>query len=255
MKFAKKAFSLAELLLCIAIISIITAMGITIGKQSTEKAYNLYFYTGFTNLWDAIYYLENNDFYYVNPADENHSDKGITSTPIFRTKLNNFFNGKPPSRALADGGTTVVTENGIRYSIGNRDANNIYPILMSVPCAKTRAFPNGERRAQLYYDKNHGILIPGTDGDVDLQRNISLLPTFIQRGDAVEIVNDDGTTTFRRRIYYSFRDSYCTLNRPRIILSDGTTVITCNDGTFAETAYEIGRSNNGAIMFESPNKI
>lgn len=50
----KKGFSLAELLLCIAIIGVVSAMGMTITKHSSDKAYNLYYYTGYINLYNAI---------------------------------------------------------------------------------------------------------------------------------------------------------------------------------------------------------
>ncbi len=54
MKKLKRAFTLAELLLCIGIIGIVSAMGMVITKHTTEKAYQLYYYTGYINLYNAI---------------------------------------------------------------------------------------------------------------------------------------------------------------------------------------------------------
>lgn len=54
MKNFKRAFTLAELLLCIGIIGIVSAMGMVITKHTTDKAYQLYYYTGYINLYNAI---------------------------------------------------------------------------------------------------------------------------------------------------------------------------------------------------------
>ena len=50
----KYGFSLMELLLVLAIISIISVMGIQLTKHSTDKAYNLYYYSGYINLYNSI---------------------------------------------------------------------------------------------------------------------------------------------------------------------------------------------------------
>ena len=54
MKKFKQGFTLAELLLCLIILGIVTALGMTITKRTTAHAYNLFFYTGYSNLYDAI---------------------------------------------------------------------------------------------------------------------------------------------------------------------------------------------------------
>ena len=54
MKKFFRGFTLAELLLCVGIIGIVSAMGITVAKISTERAYNLLYYTGYINLYNAI---------------------------------------------------------------------------------------------------------------------------------------------------------------------------------------------------------
>lgn len=54
MKNFKKAFTLAELLLCVGIIGIVSAMGVVIAKHSTDRAYSLFYYNGYINLYNAI---------------------------------------------------------------------------------------------------------------------------------------------------------------------------------------------------------
>ena len=54
MKNFKNAFTLAELLLCLGIIGVISAMGLVIAKHGTDKAYNLFYYNGYINLYNAI---------------------------------------------------------------------------------------------------------------------------------------------------------------------------------------------------------
>lgn len=54
MKKFFRGFTLAELLLCVGIIGIVSAMGMTVAKISTDKAYNLFYYAGYINLYNAI---------------------------------------------------------------------------------------------------------------------------------------------------------------------------------------------------------
>ena len=50
----KKAFTLAELLLCLGIIGVVSAMGMVIAKHGTDRAYNLFYYSSYVNLYNAI---------------------------------------------------------------------------------------------------------------------------------------------------------------------------------------------------------
>ena len=54
MKNMTRGFTLAELLLCIGIIGVVSAMGMVIAKRGTDSAYNLYYYSGYINLYNAI---------------------------------------------------------------------------------------------------------------------------------------------------------------------------------------------------------
>ena len=55
MKKNKKGFSLAEILLTLGIIAVIATLGFTATKKSIDNAYNLYIYTGYKGLTDAIF--------------------------------------------------------------------------------------------------------------------------------------------------------------------------------------------------------
>ena len=55
MKKDKKGFSLAEILLTLGIVAVIATLGFTATKRSIDNAYNLYIYTGYKGLTDAIF--------------------------------------------------------------------------------------------------------------------------------------------------------------------------------------------------------
>ena len=54
MKNLKHGFTLAEILLCVGIIGVVSAMGLLVSKYTTEKAYNMYYYSGYMNLYNAL---------------------------------------------------------------------------------------------------------------------------------------------------------------------------------------------------------
>ena len=55
MKIFKNGFSLAEILLTLGIVAVIATLGFTATKKSIDNAYNLYIYTGYKGLTDAIF--------------------------------------------------------------------------------------------------------------------------------------------------------------------------------------------------------
>ena len=67
-KFFKKGFSLAEILIALGIISIISTMGITIARKGIDRAYNLYVYSSYKGIQEAIN---------IANAEANDSDGGL----------------------------------------------------------------------------------------------------------------------------------------------------------------------------------
>ena len=53
-KLTQKGFSLAEILIALAIISVISTLGFSIAKKGIEDAYQGYFYTGYNGLYTAL---------------------------------------------------------------------------------------------------------------------------------------------------------------------------------------------------------
>ena len=78
MKKFKIGFSLAEILVCVAIIAVVATLGFSITKQSVARSYDLYIYNGYVSILNAFnelliqnnYNGENKD---INPLTEAYS--------------------------------------------------------------------------------------------------------------------------------------------------------------------------------------
>lgn len=198
MKQFKYGFTMAELLLSIAIIGVVSAMGMTIAKHSSEKAYNLFYYNGYINLYNAI-------------ADAKAESKD-TKTDIMQ-HVNELLNKDPAAEEI------------------NVADTKYFRIDMTVPQAKTRT-NNGQATVSFLYinDSYDSLLVPlvPTDPNVpNLQDRRDLLPVYI----------DDGFTGRTRRVgnnyeytptrYYSYREAYCRLYDYQNLVVDGNIIINC----------------------------
>ena len=198
MKQFKYGFTMAELLLSIAIIGVVSAMGMTIAKHSSEKAYNLFYYNGYINLYNAI-------------ADAKAESKD-TKTDIMQ-HVNELLNKDPAAEEI------------------NVADTKYFRIDMTVPQAKTRT-NNGQATVSFLYinDSYDSLLVPlvPTDPNVpNLQDRRDLLPVYI----------DDGTVGRTRKVgngyeytpprYYSYREAYCRLYDYQNLVVDGNIIINC----------------------------
>ena len=61
-KIVKNAFSIAEILISLTIVSIVASMGFSIAKKGIADAYQGYFYTGYVGL-DTALKIAKNDVY------------------------------------------------------------------------------------------------------------------------------------------------------------------------------------------------
>ena len=221
MKNFKLGFTLSELLLCVGIIAIVSAMGMTISKKGTESAYKLYFYTGYVNLYNAL--------------GENGGLNNLKN-------LCDMFTNSQWDAAT----NTCTASNNIRYILNN-------PITMSVPAPVTRANPNGRQSVDLLYDNNNGLLIPREQnpapaGYTNLQNRLDLLRVYIDNGTVGRVAMNgsapDGSSPAPIN-YMTYREAYCHLYNYEKI--DG--VIDCND------INQIGGlANSGVLRFAPPRR-
>lgn len=194
MKNYKKGFTMAEVLLCLGIIGIISAMGIVATKSSADNAYSLFYYNGYINLYNTI-------------AEIISNDENITNEQLA------IYLGKPS-------GGGIKTSNGILYNATTNDENET-TITMTVPQRKTRN-NNGTVTVSLrYYPENGGYLIP-LNGAVNLQKRRDLLPAYIDNG-TVGRINKNGKIKEEIR-YYSYQQAFCALNPSGV-----NDVISCED--------------------------
>ena len=193
MKKNKKGFTLAELVLCIGIIGIVTALGATIAKKSTARAYNMYWAAGYQNLYNALAEIYETD----------------GQQPI-ANGLAHIFN--------EDGGNannfTIETKNGIAYRVSDYNGGNDYIIQMRVPQPKTRANRNGFQVSSFLYSKSgKGELVPlpgNAANYVDLRNRVDLLPFYVDDGKIGRVVNNNNNIT--QIVPKSYRDAVCELH-------------------------------------------
>lgn len=198
----KCGFSLMELLLVLAIISIISVMGIQLTKHSTDKAYDLYYYSGYINLYNSI-------------ADIRSLGQKVTLD-----ELNKRLGTEVP---LPAGVNEITTNNGIKYDDLNRvGETDDFDITMKIPQRKTKKNPDAIATVRLrYHSDGTGYLIPyeqrvavRTD-IVNLPKRRDLLPAYIDDGLVGRTRpqnNGTPTYTYQRIQYRTYRDAFCNLN-------------------------------------------
>ena len=227
MKKFFRGFTLAELLLCVGIIGIVSAMGMTVAKKSTEKAYNLYFYTGYVNLYNAIAdAVESGEDDYPDGRCTGMSSTGMpdnqpTNATPFVQHIANVL-GVDEGELEPNGGSgSFTTKNGIEYRFVNQAScpgANAARIHMYVPAAKTRN-NNGRIGTELFYMSDIQQLVPtystlqnGNNIIISLQERRDLLPAYIDDGR----VGRNNTLNranwvYERPIYGSYKDVFCSI--------------------------------------------
>lgn len=186
MKNLKIGFTMAELLLCLAIVGIISAMGVVATKHSADSAYNLFYYNGYINLYNTIAEIRSN-------GDD-----------VTIAKLANYLGDKNDN--------TITAKNGIEYTLSSADGNTI--ITMTVPQRKTRT-NNGKSTVQFAISEiDDGFLIPLDNDicDVNLQTRRDLLPAYIDDG-IVGRMKKDGPNNYsmEKIAYYSYQQAFCAI--------------------------------------------
>ncbi|MBR6126436.1 prepilin-type N-terminal cleavage/methylation domain-containing protein [bacterium] len=192
-----KGFTLTEALICILIIGVVSAFGGTIMKKSADKAYKMYYKSGYENLYNALAVIEGDD-----------ADHAITTQAGLQNRLDNILNLDAQHK----------TRNGIEYRVQWTDGSNNFVIDMTIPQRKTRANVNGRIAAGLLFNReNEGSLIPlnvNADGYIpNLQSRSDLLSYYIDDG---LVGRRSGHHSFERIRPRSYKEAACMIygNKP-----------------------------------------
>lgn len=174
-KFFKKAFSLAEILIALAIVSVIATMGFSIAKKGIANAYKEYFFTGYNGLNTALQ-IAKKEIYDDNANEEIDED-------ILRDK---FIDHIQYTLNMKKTGTQFSAPNGIIYKIVTNKYNDkgipYMDIEMKVPATKTDSVKENYRFAYFSYDPDEPFLLPvhkegsqTTNGYIDLTSRKDLI--------------------------------------------------------------------------------
>ena len=241
MKINKKGFSLAEVLIAVGIVSIIATMGFSIANKGIDRAYDLYVYSGYKGITDAIASATSNGLQLSSNANIN--------TQPFTTHIVDLLEGKmlnEPGEQFAH----FSTINGTNYIIGfsaNRTVDTTtyedYFIQMQIPSRKTSA-DTGRDVICLYYTQQYNQLIPyntdnsctSTGKGINLFERMDLLPFYLDDGTVGKISNGE----YRRKTYGSFKTIFCSSN-PGHRIKD----LDCTGSSSAP----------GAMKLENPRKL
>lgn len=238
MKLSKLGFTMAELLLCIAIIGVVSAMGMTVTKKSTEKAYNLYFYTGYVNLYNAIAdAVESGEDSYVLGA----------GTPSLVRHVAKSFDIEEDEIVANGNGGTLNLPNGIRYFFTNY-TDNYVRIIMQVPVSKTRQNNGISAPVELYYIRDIQQLVPSFQMGIPIQDRRDLLPAYIDDGKVGRnnTLNRGNNWQYERPVYGSYKDAFCSIYGAGKVING---IINCSTGF---TSIAAGRT--GALKVVDPRK-
>ncbi len=243
-KNLKKAFSLAELLIVMAIIAIITAMSFTIAKKGIKNAYNLFFYTGYNGLYEAI----------GDAIDYGYAPDSSTITNCDFTE--HIVKILSAEKTTSGNSVQIAAPNGITYTMSyltnyveEEESGPIYKIIMKIPYQKTS--DTSETKVTLFYlpNLNNGILIPApkvtSDNNVDLQNRQDLLPFYIDDGNvgrAIETGVDQYSYT--KPTYTSFKQAFCKINGTLTL--EGETYVNCSG---------VASGSKGLLRVANPQKV
>lgn len=256
MKHTKKGFSLAELLIAIAIISVLATIGFSMTKRTIDRAYDYYIYTGYKGISDAI-------------ADANVNNQALTTPSINNTEFEkhiiNLFDAKKDEE---DG--YIKTPNGIWYKMeywksGVNNTVHYYYIEMQTPTKKKLVNNTVVTRETTCFayapEEGYNILIPfnGTNGGnllssckstiPNLHQRIDLLPFYVDDGIAgrtlLEEVNGQEVRTYYPKTYKSADQALC----------EAYGKVSFAGYTFTESCSTIVDPPKGSVRLENPRKV
>ena len=249
MKKIKCGFSLAEVLIAMAIISVIATMGFTITKNSIARAYDMYIYTGYKGISDAIADAEANDF--------GLKDGSISSN--FKTHIINLLDAKE------DGGY-IKAPNGVWYKFGPYGSKKdttvtpnktyyYYVMEMKTPTKKKIVGNNITTKETTCFayipEKEYKILIPFEGGGKctptiqTLNLRMDLLPFYIDDGFVGRYApSSSGAMSYHPKTYYSASEATCRAHGS-LTMPDGKPLNSCSGNS---------NTNKGTVRIENPRK-
>lgn len=182
----KNAFSLAEVLIAIAIISVILIMCFSITNQGLDRAYTRYIYTGYKGLSDAIKEASANNIEMVRESAAGRL-KSMRIRNEYVEYICNLFNG------TINGNNALYcsTPNGIDYLFANNSPLDAIKVTMYVPSRKKEANKTKDSIDFYYlFTRPPYVLIPTSGGDINLLERPDLLPFYVDDGNTGRVVND-----------------------------------------------------------------
>lgn len=242
MKKNKSGFSLAEILIALAIISVIATACFSIAKRGIERAYDQYIYTGVQGLTEAIRYAKTQTY-----TDENggiHTVDIINSTSNFYKHIKEALNGKETGNEAI-----ILAPNNIKYTFKKYRAtdNGIsYTVTMKVPSSKNSAENSSEYILFYIADPQYEMIIPirNSANTIRLDQRMDLLPYYIDNGTSGRFtINGPDKREFQKTQYYSFRDAFCRSYDP---ITTGNIYNVCNN---------IAKTTAGSVVLVNPRKL
>lgn len=252
-KLYKKGFSLAEILIALGIISIISTMGMTIARKSIDRAYNLYIYSSYKGISEAIN-IANADITDTNNALDYSNPFGLNNS------ITDYANSILGTLSASNVDATVNrisfnVPNGVSYRIIKSDCTSRcdatsfeqdhsanYVIAVTIPQRKTRDTSTATYCLLYQTNSPHELLIPINSGVDDtgarvcatsdslsnLASRIDLLPFFVDTGIEGRVLRtgQNGATEYNRRRFRSFERAYCDVFGQDIEYN-GTEIIEC----------------------------
>ena len=236
----KNAFSLIEVLLVMGIIAVITSMGLTISQKGIEKAYNQYWYTGYSALSDATRDAIMKGK--LDPDDPNSTLK--TYSKYIAVKL---MGVKAADYSYQNSTATFTAPNGIGYEITYvyTPAATYYKIIMTIPRPKMqKEVPyktiliynfdtNVYNNSSLFYPSSETL---GSNEYISLQNRADLLPFY-------NIMDSEPHGQHTINKIFSFREAYCNIHNS--YNADNYTKIVCSGNS----------SSPGALFSINPRKV
>ena len=229
-KNIKNGFTLAELLIVLAIISIVSVMGLTISKKGVERAYDYYVYNSYKSISLAIGDAISNGCSLDTLLEKDENSKYTNFEKFAKSIHSSFKNGADFNFDNTRAAFNIKTIENVNYSIkGEKDNNNLH-LVIYVPTSNTR------KRLDFLFDLEHPEygLIPAskviydntTVNELIVLNRLDLLPFTIDDGETGKIAHIasidntgkissyapkflDGNNKTRQKL--SYEDAFCAL--------------------------------------------